>query len=190
MAAAVAYFCSATIRESAWLFPAIEVVHLLALAVMGGAVLMTALSVFGVGLKSPPKDVEATTRPFMTWSVVGLLVTGLLLGASEPVKLIDREAFLIKMVSLALALLFTYLVFNPIVRKGETGVPARAAADNPLSSPPSLSKRNAHVPPGRWTTRPTSSSPSQKRTTRDLSRAAFHASGSSRPSLVSGAVKR
>ena len=117
-----------TIRESTWLFPAIEVVHLLALAVMGGAVLMTALSVFGVGLKSPPKDVEATTRPFMTWSVVGLLVTGLLLGASEPVKLIDREAFLIKMVSLALALLFTYLVFNPIVRKGETGVPARAAA--------------------------------------------------------------
>jgi hypothetical protein len=117
-----------TIRESTWLFPAIEVVHLLALAVMGGAVLMTALSVFGVGLKSPPKEVEVTTRPFMTYSVIGLLVTGLLLGASEPVKLIDREAFLIKMTSLVLALLFTYFVFNPIVRKGDTGVPARAAA--------------------------------------------------------------
>ena len=117
-----------TIRESTWLFPAIEVVHLLALAVMGGAVLMTALCVFGVGLKSEPKDIELTTRPFMTTSVIALLITGLLLGASEPVKLIDREAFGVKMVSLALALLFTYFVFNPIVRKGDTGVQARTAA--------------------------------------------------------------
>jgi len=117
------------IRESTWLFPAIEVVHLLCLAVMGGAVLMTALGVFGVGLKTAtPKQIEVSARPYMTGSVLGLLITGLLLGASEPVKLIDREAFLIKMVSLVLALLFTYFVFNPIVRKGGAGVGARAAA--------------------------------------------------------------
>jgi len=117
------------IRESTWLFPAIEVVHLLCLAVLGGAVLMTALGIFGVGLKTTsPKDVEVSARPYMTTSLIGILVTGLLLGASEPVKLIDREAFLIKMISLALALLFTYFVFNPIVRKGDTGVQAKAAA--------------------------------------------------------------
>jgi len=117
------------IRESTWLFPAIEVVHLLCLAVMGGAVLMTALGVFGVGLKTTtPKEVEVSARPYMTTSVIGLLVTGLLLGASEPVKLIDREAFLIKMIALVLALLFTYFVFNPVVRKGDTGVMARTSA--------------------------------------------------------------
>ena len=117
------------IRESTWLFPAIEVVHLLALAVLGGAVLMTAFGVFGVGLKSiTPKAIEVSARPYMTTSVIGLLVTGLLLGASEPVKLIDREAFLIKMIALALALVFTYFVFNPLIRKGDTGVKARTAA--------------------------------------------------------------
>jgi len=118
-----------TIRESTWLFPAIEVIHLLCLAVLGGAVLMTALGIFGVGLKTvTPKEIEVSARPYMTSSLVGILITGLLLGASEPVKLIDREAFLIKMIALALALLFTYLVFNPVVRSGDTGVKARAAA--------------------------------------------------------------
>ena len=111
------------------MFPAIEVIHLLCLAVLGGAVLMTALGIFGVGLKTvTPKEIEVSARPYMTSSLVGILVTGLLLGASEPVKLIDREAFLIKMIALALALLFTYFVFNPVVRSGDTGVKARAAA--------------------------------------------------------------
>jgi hypothetical protein len=116
------------IRESTWMFPAIEATHLLALALLGGAVLVVALAVLGVGLKTPPSELHMSARPYMTGSVITLLVTGVLLGVSEPVKLYGREAFWVKMISLALALLFTYLVFYPRVRRGESGAAVRAAA--------------------------------------------------------------
>ena len=71
--------------ESTWLFPAVEVIHLLCLAVLGGAVLMTALGLFGVGLKTAHAQGDEGRAPGpMTSSLVGILVTGLLLGASEP----------------------------------------------------------------------------------------------------------
>jgi len=116
------------IRQSDWAFPIIEIVHLIALATLGGAVLMIALCVFGVGLKMEPKDVATGARPYMLGAVITLLVSGVLLGVSESVKLLDREAFTVKMIALAIALLFTFAVFNPMIRKGATGVGARAAA--------------------------------------------------------------
>jgi len=104
------------IRQSDWAFPVIEIVHLVALATLGGAVLMICLCVFGVGIKMPAKEVEAGARPYVIGAV------------SESVKLLDREAFTIKMIALALALLFTFLVFSPMVRRGATGAGVRAAA--------------------------------------------------------------
>ena len=116
------------IRESTWLFPAIEATHLLAIAALGGAVFILAFSVLGVGLKTPAVEIEKTTRPYMNWSVILLLLTGVLLGASEPVKLINREAFAVKMIGLLGALLFSYLIFNPLVRRGNTGAVTRLSA--------------------------------------------------------------
>ena len=40
------------IRQSAWLFPVIEAVHLLGLCVLGGAVLIVDLRMLGFGLRS------------------------------------------------------------------------------------------------------------------------------------------
>jgi hypothetical protein len=116
------------IRESTWLFPAIEATHLLALSIMGGAVLVVALAVLGVGLKTPPAQLQASARPYMTGSVLTLLVTGTLLAVSEPLKLYDRQAFWVKMIALTVALLITYFVFNPRVKRGETGVLVRSVA--------------------------------------------------------------
>src|SRR3981189_3568785 len=43
-----------TIRSSSWLFPVIEAVHLLGLAVIGGAILVVDLRLFGFGLRRQP----------------------------------------------------------------------------------------------------------------------------------------
>ena len=67
-------------------------------------------------------------RKHMNIAVIALLLTGLLLGVSEPVKLYGRQAFWVKMMSLALALAVTYFIFNPQVAKGGRGFGARAAA--------------------------------------------------------------
>ena len=110
-----------TIRESTWLFPAIESTHLLALALLGGAVLIISLSVLGVGLKTSPAEIYKSARRYMDGAVITLLISGVLLGVSEPVKLYDRQAFWVKMISMVIAIALTYFAFNPMVRRGSTG---------------------------------------------------------------------
>ena len=114
-----------TIRESTWLFPAIESTHLLALALLGGAILIMSLSILGWGLKTPVAELYKSAHRYLNAAVIVLLITGVLLGISEPVKLYGREAFWVKMISLSIALLVTYFVFNPLVRRGAGGFAAR-----------------------------------------------------------------
>jgi hypothetical protein len=115
-----------TIRESTWLFPAIESTHLLALALLGGSVLILSLSIFGIGLRTAPAEIYKSAHRYMNGALVVLLITGILLGISEPVKLYGRQAFWVKMISLSVALLITYLAFNPLVKRGATGAGIRS----------------------------------------------------------------
>jgi hypothetical protein len=117
-----------TIRESTWLFPAIEATHLLALALLGGSILIIALAVLGVGLKTAPSELHQYSRRYLNGAVIVLLVTGILLGISEPVKLYGRQAFWVKMISLAVALTVTYFIFNPTIRRGDRSVAAQGIA--------------------------------------------------------------
>jgi hypothetical protein len=114
-----------TIRESTWLFPAIESTHLLALALLGGAILIMSLSILGWGLKTPVAELYQSAHRYFNAAVIVLLITGVLLGVSEPVKLYGRQAFWVKMISLGLALVVTYFVFNPLVRRGASGARVR-----------------------------------------------------------------
>ena len=113
------------IRESTWLFPAIESTHLLALALLGGSILILAVSILGWGLKTPLAEIYGSAHRYLNAAVILLVITGVFLGVSEPVKLYGREAFLVKMISLAIALLVTYFVFNPLVRRGQSGATLR-----------------------------------------------------------------
>lgn len=114
-----------TIRESTWLFPAIESTHLLALALLGGSILIMSLSILGWGLSTPVAELYKSAHRYLNTAVVALLVTGVLLGISEPVKLYGREAFWVKMIALAMALVITYCAFNPLVRRGASGLRLR-----------------------------------------------------------------
>lgn len=114
-----------TIRESTWLFPAIESTHLLALALLGGSILIMSVSILGWGLKTPVAEIYKSAHRYLNTAVILLVITGVFLGISEPVKLYGREAFLVKMISLAVALLVTYFVFNPLVRRGASGTTLR-----------------------------------------------------------------
>ena len=114
-----------SIRESTWLFPAIESTHLLALALLGGSVLIISLAVLGIGLKTTPAEIYQSAHRYMNGAIVVLLITGILLGISEPVKLYGRQAFWVKMISLGIALLITYFAFNPLVKRGASGAAMR-----------------------------------------------------------------
>ncbi len=103
------------IRSSRWLFPAIESFHLLGLALMGGAVLLVNLSLlgFGIGRKSAAQ-LWRDTRPWLVASLAVNIVSGVLLFTSEAVKLYYHEAFWVKMISLALAILYTFTVLRKV----------------------------------------------------------------------------
>jgi hypothetical protein len=110
------------IRESNWLFPAIESLHLLGLAVIGGAVLVVDLRLLGFGIeRQPPAQVWRDTRPWLLGSLMVMLVSGVMLFTSEATKLYYHEAFWIKMSSLVISILFTFTV----VRKVSLAAPGR-----------------------------------------------------------------
>ncbi len=96
---------------SLWIFPVIESVHLLALALLGGAVFIVDFRLMGLGLKGRPvAELARDARPWMIWAVVVLILTGIPLFLSEPVKCYYSTAFWIKMTTLPIALIFAFTV--------------------------------------------------------------------------------
>jgi uncharacterized protein DUF6644 len=101
----------AGIRDSLWLFPVIESLHLLGLAALGGSVLAVNLSLLGFGLgQRAAGQVWRDLRPWLTASLAVMLGSGLLLFSSEAVKLYYHEAFWVKMSALLASLAFTFTV--------------------------------------------------------------------------------
>jgi hypothetical protein len=107
-----------TIRESLWLFPVIESVHLLGLALLGGAVLVSDLRLLGWGFtgKSPDLMIKELNKWFLL-GLVTLLSTGTALFLSEAVKCYYNEAFWAKMITLVLAIIYTLGIRNPILAR-------------------------------------------------------------------------
>ena len=107
----------AAIRDSAWLFPVIESVHLLGLAALGGAILVVDLRLLGFGLnRRPTQYVLKQASPWLGGALAVMFATGIPLFLSESLKCYFRTAFWVKMGALALALLFTFAVRNRLVR--------------------------------------------------------------------------
>jgi uncharacterized membrane protein YhdT len=99
------------IRNSEYAFPMIEFVHLAALAVIGGAVLIVDMRMLGFGLKKTSvAQLAKDAQPYLTGSLLVMLATGIALYTSEATKCYASVAFWIKMVSLLLAMIYTYTI--------------------------------------------------------------------------------
>ncbi len=97
------------VRESVWLFPVIEAVHLLGLSLLGGAIFLVDLRLLGAGLTRTPAALLARqVRPWLTAAVVVMISTGVLLFLSEAVKCYYSQAFWVKITTFPVALAFTY----------------------------------------------------------------------------------
>jgi hypothetical protein len=108
---------------SLWLFPVIEAVHLLALSVLGGAILIVDLRMLGLGLKHRAvADLARDARPWLIGALCGLVLTGIPLFLSEPIKCYYSQAFWVKMTTLAIALVFTFTIRRRITASSAIGV--------------------------------------------------------------------
>jgi len=91
-----------TVRDTVWAFPVIETFHLLALAVLLGSVLIVNLRVFGLGARFSPLSSEL--EPWLRASVAILLITGVLLFLSEPMKCYESVSFPLKIALIVVAI--------------------------------------------------------------------------------------
>jgi hypothetical protein len=100
-----------SIRGSIWLFPAIEAIHLLALALIGGVVLIVDLRLLGVGLRRHSlARLSTSVQPWLVGSLAAMVLTGALLFTSEAIKCYFNLAFWLKMLFLSLAVAFTFTI--------------------------------------------------------------------------------
>ena len=108
------------IRDSSWLFPAIESVHLAGLALLGGAVLLVDLRLLGLGLNTRPvRELAGAARPWLATGLALMLPTGFLLLSSEALRCYENTAFWVKMTSLSLALVFTFTIRQHVTAADE-----------------------------------------------------------------------
>lgn len=100
-----------TIRHSATLIATLEIVHLIGLTLLLGAVLMVDLSLLGWGIGQYP--VARIARELNKWTLAGLaimLASGPLILVSEAVRCFKTPAFWIKMALLAAAVIFYFTI--------------------------------------------------------------------------------
>jgi hypothetical protein len=110
----------AAIRNSTWLFPAIESVHLLGLAALGGALLVLDLRLLGLGLRRPVAELARDSQPWLAGSILVMLATGIPLFLSEAVKCYYSQPFWVKMVALPPAMLFAFTVRRRVALADES----------------------------------------------------------------------
>ena len=110
-------------RASPWLFPVIATIHLMGLALIGGAVLVVDLRLLGLGLQSQP--VAGLARDAERWLLRGLLVmvsTGILLFMCFATKYYYLTFFWVKMAALLLVIVFTQSVRRRVAMANEADV--------------------------------------------------------------------
>jgi hypothetical protein len=94
----------------------VEMVHLLALALLGGTILLVDLRLFGVGLKRQPASGLAQELAPLFWGSFAVIVlSGLIILSAEPMKCYYNTAFRAKMAILFVALLFHFTLHRDAV---------------------------------------------------------------------------
>lgn len=136
------------VRESVWLFAAIESVHLLGLAMMGGAALLVDLRLLNVVMSDRPvAELAADARRFFNIGLVAMVLSGFALFASEAVKCYYSQPFWVKIITLFVATIFTYAFRNRVALSSEG---RHGAAVKALAAVGSIAMWFVVAAAGRW----------------------------------------
>ena len=94
---------AAAMRESLWLYPIVEIVHIVGFVVLVGAAVMFDLRLLGV---SPALPASLMARHHLPWARAALLLvvpSGFLMFAAHATEFAANPAFRVKLILLALA---------------------------------------------------------------------------------------
>jgi hypothetical protein len=106
-----------TIRGSRIYFPIIETFHLLALTILFGAVIVLNLRLCRIMMRNQPViQVAQDLSPWAMWSLVVILVSGIMLFLSEAMKCYASKPFQVKMLFLFAALIFHFTIHRKVTK--------------------------------------------------------------------------
>jgi hypothetical protein len=131
---------SIALRESIWVYPIVETGHVLGLCLFLGLTLLLDLRLLGLAFRRISVT-EMTERllPWMTAGFVFMVITGLLLLYSDPIRFFGNIFFQVKVVMLALAGLNAFLFHRSAAYRSrerwehEGSTPARARLSAAIS---------------------------------------------------------
>lgn len=103
-------------QNSRWGFAAVEAMHLLALTLLGGSVLVLDLRLLGLILRrESPRTLNRDLSRVLLSSLAILVLTGVALVSEEALKCYYNAAFRWKMALLAAAVLFYFTLYRRVV---------------------------------------------------------------------------
>ncbi|MEX2594206.1 MAG: DUF6644 family protein [Anditalea sp.] len=120
---------AASIRQSLWLYPSLEIVHIIGITVLVGAAFMFDLRLLGFSKKLPIKDLG---RHLLSWSQRGLwliLPSGILLFISNAEALGNDPVFWIKLFLIFIGALNAFIFHRFVIKFHNTW-------DESISTPP------------------------------------------------------
>ena len=108
---------SQTIQGTPWMVPAVQTLHILAIAALMASMLMINLRLTGLaGCDQPLARVSARFSPVTWWALSVLLLSGAVLIVGEPARVLKNNIFQIKMLLVIVAIIFTLIVAVPLKR--------------------------------------------------------------------------
>lgn len=93
----------ATLKSHVWAYPALEVVHIVGIALLLGNLVLLELRVFGRGAALPVKDLARLSLSVALCGFGLVAASGLLMFATQPAELLSNRVFTLKMLLLMLA---------------------------------------------------------------------------------------
>jgi putative copper export protein len=111
------------ISESNWIFAFIQALHLVALGVFFGSLLVVDIRLLGRGFKQQSlRQVASDAHPWLVAGLLGLIITGIPQLMSTAMKQYFATLFWWKMGFLLAALIFTFTVRRKVTLADETRV--------------------------------------------------------------------
>jgi hypothetical protein len=92
-----------TIRDSAWLYPAAEILHIVAFVVAVGCLLVLDFRLIGLGRRIAFDEVADALLPWAIGAFCLTIPTGVVLLLPEATSIVRNPAFLVKMALMVLA---------------------------------------------------------------------------------------
>jgi hypothetical protein len=94
---------AAAMRGYAWLYPVVEIVHIVGFTVLVGAAAMFDLRVLGLGRALPLRALAGHLLPWSAGSLLAVVPSGILLFAAEAPGLAANRVFLLKLLLIGAA---------------------------------------------------------------------------------------